>query len=270
MFLPDNIDLGKPEKYVLSIRIKPDGFSFLIYDPNDKTVFCFQETEFSKEISLLNNIQRIIFDFNFLTENYRQTNVVFAYPDYELLPGAFYEKQHVKTFYDFTHGKDTDYILTSEYPIEGCKLIFGIDDELRLFLKRSLCNPSFFHHNGLQINYFREKAAPFNGNTMSVYFHEDFVDLNCFDAGNNILFAHTYYKEHHQDIIFYLLSIWEKSSFNQLDDQLIVFGYYPDSQIEETLKNYIKSIKNIGLYDPLVDFGEKVQHIPLDLLILTK
>ena len=268
MFLPDNIDLGKPEKYILSMRIEPCGFSFLIHDPSDKNIFCFQKTGFSNEIDLLSNIQRIVFDFNFLTEAFKQTNVIFVSSNYELIPDDFYDKQNMQKFYNFTHCKDTTYALTSENQIDGSKLVFELDEDLCLFLKRSLCNPYFYHHNGLLINYFKKKACLFNGNSMFVHFHEGFADLNCFDVNKNIFYTHTYYKEHYQDLVFYILSIWEKLNFDQLADHLFISGYYPDYQMEVILKDYIKTINNNGLFDQITAFGEKVQDIPLDLLIL--
>lgn len=271
MFLPDDIDLSTPEKYILSIRIRPEGFSFMIHDPDDSKCFCFQETAFSNETSLLNNIQRIIFDLNFLTDNFRRTDVIFVTTDYELIPNDFYDKKHIKEIYNFTHSKESSLVLTNEEDIFDNKLIFGIDNELYLFLKRSLFNPHFYHQIEPLIEYFQKKASKYKGNSMFVHFHEMFIDLIGFDKNNNILFVKTYYKEHSLDILFFILSMWEKAKFDQLNDHLIIFGYYPsdNSQIDKTLKDYIRNIKDNGMFDQITDFGEKAQDIPLDLLILS-
>ena len=58
MFLPENIDLAQSEKYTLSIRLMPDGFSFCIFSPADKSVFHYQEKTFSKNLSLIENIEK--------------------------------------------------------------------------------------------------------------------------------------------------------------------------------------------------------------------
>jgi hypothetical protein len=274
MFLPDNIDLKKPEKYVLTVRIKQDGFSFLIADPQDASVFCFQEKDFIKEQSVLNNIQGIILDFyKYLpeTEYFGKTNVVIVSEDYELVPSIFDSKQCVKKFYSFTHmsNKDEQYVLVNENAINGCHLVFGINSDLYLFLKRSLVNPRFFHYNGLLINYFRKKAAACATNSMFVHFHENFVELNCFSASNNILFSRTYHSEHYQDIVYHILGVWEKSGFNQMEDSLFLYGYSHDyHQIEVVLKDYIKSVRDNGFFEQLADFREKAQSVPLDLLLL--
>jgi hypothetical protein len=272
MFLPDIIDLKKPEKYVLSIRIKPDGCAFLIRDPNDAKAFCFHETGFSNDTSLLNNVRRIILDdddYKFLTDAFKQTNVVIASVDYELMPDMVKDKQQLRKFYRFTHDRDNMQALVGENPLAGCNLVFGVDDELHSLLKRSIYNPKFYHHNGLQLQYFKKKTDALRANVMFVHFHENFVDLNCFDADSNILYAHTYYNEYHLNIVFHILSVWEKLGFNQMEHHLVVSGYYPDNRMETMLKEYIKLVKSDGLFEQLVDFGEKAQNIPLDLLILS-
>ncbi|MDR1811181.1 MAG: DUF3822 family protein [Prevotella sp.] len=272
MFLSDNIDWDTPEKYVLSIRIKPDGCAFLVHDPNNAKVFCFHEVGFSHDTSLLNNVRRIILDeddYSFLTGPFGKTNVVIASADYELMPDTINDKLQLKKFYRLTHDRNNGQALIGGNRLPGYNFVFGMDDELYSLLKRSIYNPIFYHHNGLQIGYFRKKAANLHANSMYVHFHENFVDLNCFDAENNILFAHSYYNEHYLNVVFHILSAWEKLGFNQLEHHLAVSGYYPAPRMEPALKDYIRLIKSDGLFEQLVDFGEKAQNIPLDLLILS-
>jgi hypothetical protein len=271
MLLPEFIDPKNLCNYVLSIRIKPDGFAFVIHNPHDVGACFFHEVGFSNDTSLLNNIRRIILDddnYKFLTEAFKQTHIVVVSADYELMPDSVKEKQQIKTFYRFTHDDDNVQALVSEKAVDGCNLVFGMDNELHSLLKRSIYNPKFYHHNGLQLRYFREKSEAIRSNAMFVYFHENFVDVNCFDADSKLLFAYTYYNELHQNVVYHILNIWEKLGFNQLEHYLIVSGYYPDDRMETTLKEYIKLVKSDGLFEFLVDFGEKAQNMPLDLLTL--
>ena len=84
MFLPENIDLAQSEKYNLSIRLTPDGFSFCISSPTDKSIFHYQETVFSKNLSLIENIKKTFFEVNFFSQPFQQTQVtvVLGFPVY--------------------------------------------------------------------------------------------------------------------------------------------------------------------------------------------
>lgn len=267
MFLPENIDLGKSEKYILTIRLKRNGFSFSIHDPNDRSCYCFRETIFSRQISLLNNVQRIIFDYNFLTEAFKQTNVIVASKDYDIIPSEYYQKKKATDLYNFTHTKNASHVLTASEAIEGNSLLFAFDEEMHSFLMRSLYNPTFKHHIGLIANYLRKYHYHCKVNRMYLNFHEDFVDIICFNKNSDFLFANTYHKEHDQDILYYSLSIWENSGFNQRNDLLFICGDQ-NEYLFGTLKEYIKNIEKFNIAEILNQYGERGANTPADMLTI--
>lgn len=268
MFLPDHIDLGNAQKYNLTLRINSDGFSFLIQDIQRKESYAYQETTFQENSSLLNNIQRIIFDLNFLTDNFNRVNVVIVSSNYELIPNSFFDEKSFANFYKFTHNSNIEHVLASEQPLPECHSIFGLDDEVYLFLMRSLYAPVFYHHSSLLIDYFSSKINEDKKNSMFVNFHNNIADLICFNHSGVILHSHTFINENEADLSYYILNIWEKCKFDQLSDFLLIYGYPPGNEIEATLGKYVKEVKNIGLIDQLTDFGEKAQSVPLDVLNL--
>lgn len=93
MFLPENIDLAQSEKYILSIRLTPDGFSFCIFSSFDKSVFHFQETNFSKNLSLIENIKKTFFEVNFFSQPFQKALVTIVSPRYTTVPDAYFEKK---------------------------------------------------------------------------------------------------------------------------------------------------------------------------------
>jgi len=270
MFLPDNIDLGKSEKYVLNMRIKPDGFSFSIHDPKDKNVYSYLETIFSNETSLSNNIQRIVFDYNFLTNNFNRTNVVIVSPRYELIPTPFYEKQKVEEMFGFTHNNDVSHILTNPQRVLDNELIFDMDESIYLFLYRSLYAPHFYHHSGLLMNYFSKKRTGVRGRVMFIYFHDYFTDVICFGEDERLIHAHTYQKETESNLIYYILSTWQNCGFDQMIDHLFIYGYLPGNDLKNILKDYVSNINDVGNFEQIQDFGEKTQKTPLDISTLSE
>ncbi|NDW18021.1 DUF3822 family protein [Dysgonomonas sp. 216] len=268
MFLPDNIDLRTPEKYVLNIRVKANGFSFSIHEPGVDDGYCYLETSFAKETSLSNNIQRIIFDHNFLTSNFKQTNVIFVSQRYELIPIPFYEKSKVVDMYNFTHHKDVMHILTNEKPVQNNQLVFDIEEPVYLFLYRSLSAPVFYHHSALLMNYFDGKKAKDAGN-MFICFHGDFTDIVCFSKKGGILLGHTYKAETEQDLIYYILNIWKNCGFDQLRDKLFIYGYTSNNEIRNVLREYVDDVNDVGNFEQISEFGQRSIDAPLDIAILS-
>ncbi|MFR9165281.1 MAG: DUF3822 family protein [Dysgonomonas sp.] len=157
MFLSENIDLDNVERYNLSIRISPQNFSVLIQDSENAGSFDIQNTAFSSKSTLLANIQRIIFDNSFLTDNFRKVNVVIVSQMYEIIPKSFYEEKYAQKLYNFTHSNKGKHVLTSKLPNGNNRVLFEFDEEVYLFLMRSLYNPLFYHHSSILTEYFEKK-----------------------------------------------------------------------------------------------------------------
>jgi len=268
MFLPESIDLGQSEKYVLSIRIKPDSFMFSISESGNEKNFCLRETSFSMNDNLLANIQRIIFDYNFLTQEFKQTNVVFVSSDYDLLPALYFDTKEKEALYDFTHTAKSSHIVSGIIGKQDIIALFNMNKDIYEFLSRNLWTPHFFHHSNLLINYFENKNR-LTGNASRMYlnFHDRFLDIICF-TGPKLIHCLTYESEHMMNQIYFILKLWEQCRFDQLEDYLFVAGN-TDKQIIKHLQEYIKNIEQLNNPSEIYLWSEDAQKTPLDLLTLS-
>ena len=274
MLLPDNIDLSQTEKYILSLRISDTTFSYSIHEPRVNGDFCYRETSFANDSDILNNIQSIIFDYNFLTHKYKQTNVVFVSNNYELVPAYLIEKNKIRSLYNFTHNEKFTQILSSPTPIQNNTILFGANDELYKFLVRSLFNPQFYHHIDPILRFVNGKnriaAAQ---NKMYLHFNDQLTDISCYNSESKLLHVSTLSNENNNNRIYHILNIWEKSNFDQRNDYIYVLGKSIDDKYQpiiDTLKEYIQNIEVTGIPNEveLLKLDEDIQ-IPLDLLILS-
>lgn len=266
MFIPETIDLGQSEKYDLSIRIRPDGFMFAIADPENGKNYCLRETTFSED-SLFQNIQRIIFDLNFLTQQYRQTNVIFVSKEYDIVPLAYLVEKQKSLVYDFVHYHESSHILINRNEQQETGTLFNIDKELYEFLARSLYNPSFLHHTTPVISRFESKGKNVNlTSRMIVNFHDDMVDVLCFST-NRLLHCITYQGEKPANQLYYILKLWEKCEFDQKTDILYVLGH-PDEQVMDGFKDYVLRIETSNFPTEAYLWNEDAEKAPLDLLLL--
>jgi len=270
MFLPDNFNLDQAHKYIFTLRIKQDGISLLISDPEDKSRFHYREKSFSDNKSILENLQQIIFDYNFFSENYRRVNVIIASPNYEVIPEEYFDRQRIKDSYNFTHNNVLSHILQGEQNLRDNKIVFEFDEEAFLFLKRTLFNPVFYHHAEIVSGFFLTVNKEEIKKTMHLNLHGQIADIVCFDENNKLINIHSYRNEHEMDLIYFILSFWTKLGYDQLSDKLYIWGKAPSEKFSAILKDYIQ---NISYRKAPVQDEKNEQYgddIPLDILIISE
>lgn len=267
MFLPESIDLGQSEKYVLTIRIKPNGFMFAISEPEVGANYCLRETTFSVNDNLQSNIQRIIFDLNFLTQEFKQTNIIFVSSDYEIVPAQYLDTKRKEELYSFTHTEKVGHILSGLLQKQDIVTLFNIEKEIYEFLCRNLWNPNFYHHTNLLINLFENRGKAMDQTSkMYLNFHDNFMDIFCF-AESKLIHSLTYEGETAINQIYFILKLWEKCRFNQMEDFIYITGK-PDELIIIRLQEYIKHIERLNNPSEIYLWNEDAQRAPLDLLTL--
>ncbi len=272
MFLPDNIDFEKPDKYILSIRITPTVFSFLIHENRVGGDYCFRETFFDKELDILVEVQRIIFEYNFLTLPFRETNVIVVSKDYELIPSYLLEKNKAKTLFNFTHHHKANKVLYSEATIQDNLVLFSIEESLYTFLMRSLFNPQFYHHTNFILKHIEEyQSQVINRSSLFLHFHDQFTDIFLYDKSFNLISNNTLENETDINTLYQILNVWDKASLDQVKDSI----YIIDSERNDRdmcvnlLREYINHIKSDKVIDSVfLKINEDTDpNIPVDLLI---
>lgn len=271
MFLPSNIDLGKSENYALTLRISPDSLAFAIYEPCVGGNYCYRETSFTNESDRLDNVQRIVFDYNFLTLSFKQTNVVFASKGYDVVPHYVYESKMKDALYRFTHQAPIGKVLECPKTIQNHVVLFDIDPEMYKFLMRSLYNPQFYHHSYLLMKYIEGKnRMAHKGSKMYLNFHNEFLDVFCYNDASRLVHATTFQSEDKYNAVYFILNLWDKCNFDQKEDYLYVLENFVGSgqSVISMLSDYIEHTENIGIPSEVELMGEDSKSTPLDLLIL--
>lgn len=267
MFLPESIDLGHSEKYTLSVRIKPNGFMFAICEYGNSKNYCLRETTFSEGDNLLSNLQRIVFDLNFLTQEFRQTNVIIVSSDYELIPATYMETKEKDSLYNFTQTTRAGHVLSGLIDKEDIVTLFNIEAGIYEFLCRNLWNPQFYHHSNLIANHCENKELQsVQKAKMYINFHDEFMDILCFSL-SGLTHSLTFENEPPMNQVYFILKLWEACEFDQINDCVYIIGK-PDDMIIIRLQEYIKNIERLNPPSEIYLWSEDAQKAPLDLLTL--
>jgi hypothetical protein len=267
MFLPENIDLAHSEKYNLSIRVAPNGFSFCIYYPNDASVFHFQETSLSNKLSQVDNVKKMIFDFGFFSQPFKETIVTIVSPDYTLVPDTFFDKKRANELFEFNFHKIPNIVLSNKSEAGDYHTVFNIDETLHSFLSRHLWNPKFQHQITPLLEFFENYDSDKRKNRCFVDLDDKNISIICFSAENKLLSANTFPITNAHDVSYFVASIWEKWQFDQTKD-VLYFSGNTEWYKSDILKKLIKNVGIVELESKVLLDEKQKKAIPTDVLAL--
>lgn len=86
---------GKTNEYILSIQVSLDGFSFLIYHPEENRIVCHSKhsVKISSEILLTRHFKDWIYSDEIFQKNFRKICVVVFSEQFTVLPEAFTQSE---------------------------------------------------------------------------------------------------------------------------------------------------------------------------------
>ena len=274
MFLPENIDLANSEKYNLSIRLAPNGFSFCIYTYTDTPVFFFQETSLGNKLSYVESIKKIVFDLGFFSNSFNKSSVIVVSPYYTLIPDKFFDSKNIKDIFDFNFHNQAGVVL-SEKSLNGeFHVLFNMNEELHSFLSRHLFNPTIHHHStsliqsfiNLKFDLLNDITDNSNKKDCFLDFNNDYITVVCL-SDNQLLTANTFAETNFNNISYYVMGIWEKLGFDQNTDNLYISGK-SDTKVcvVNELRNVIRNIEYIELKPGITLTDVQIANVPTDLI----
>ncbi len=245
VFIDETFDINQTENYHISIQAGLNGYSFSILDPIRSKYILLRHFPFrgSMTTSLLEDkIIDIQNNDEFLKKEYK--SVLFSYlsPKYTLIPGPLFNKDNLRTFFEFNQVlDDLDEIHYNRIKGTDAFNIFAIPAELSGIVHRSFGNVNFFSHitplieNGL-VNYGGrgfQKVAIANK-------YGNYLDIAVIE-GDKLLLCNTFPWKKEEDLVYFILYIYDQLKLNGEETPLIISGDLPkDSGVYEKLRNYIR------------------------------
>jgi hypothetical protein len=266
--LPENIDLAHPERYMLAIYIRPDRFSFSLYNPVDDGSYFYQTFDNDQHADAFSNFKEVFFENDFFTLSFRKIRLVNHTSVFTYIPDLIYEDKHKKDYINFLFSENTGKFLSHSLQ-SGITILHQIPDEIYNFFARTFVNPEFIHHSASLIAYFQEKSNRVNARQMIVNKNGKEMDILCFSHGKFLLGNH-FHCEQLQDAVYYILFIWKQLKFDQLKDLLHIAGDTASKkELPEPLKEYIYNIVPVNIV-PEAHFDRvDTRNIPFELAALT-
>ncbi|MGL5319114.1 MAG: DUF3822 family protein [Bacteroidales bacterium] len=260
------LDFTKSEQYSLSIRLRPDGFSFYVTNPNQFKM-CFE-----KHILLpgtgnyVEEIKKAIFAESHLLLPYRNVTILMEVSGYQLVPDCFFDRDTVEELFYTGRIPLTDKkIMINHLRRNQYHLLFDMDADLFSFLTRTFGINRVYAHISPLLEYYCKKSRS-TSSGMFVHVNDNGADISAYSDGKlQISVSHRI--EELNDYLFHILSVWETLGFNQETDDLFICGENPHfNELNSLLKRYIHKVSKMS--GPISLTLKEENSIPLEIQTL--
>ena len=267
--IPDTLTIDNSGKYILSIRLCPDGLSFSAYNPSEIDTFFYREVEFEQSKPLITSLEDCFFSNEFLTWTYKQVNIVYVSTQYTIVPEEFFMEKQKEDYLSFLFSEPEKKCLSNPLTDEEAEVIFCMDNEIYEFCSRSFIYPYFIHYITPQFSFLQRLGRTQLQKQMYVVLHPQTIDIACFDRGKSV-FMNSFTIEQSNDILYYILYVWKQFNMDEQQDRLYIYG--EESLVKETdqlLSVYQIQTQPIQIPAETYLLGQQVAKTPLDIIALS-
>ncbi|MDD2436797.1 MAG: DUF3822 family protein [Massilibacteroides sp.] len=245
--IPDTLTINTSERYILSIRMNPDGFSFSVSIPSKSNSFFYQEIEFDHSKTYIESLKEAFFSEEFLSWNYKKIYIFCFTPTYVCIPENLFDTDKRGKIIEYAFLSTPSKSLVNVLIPDKEKLIFEIVPEIYEFLCRSFIHPEFLHHMTLPLRYWEKQNLLALNKQMHVLIHKRTIDIACYKQEKR-LFLNSFQYQHVDDILYYIAYSWKQSGLDQFKDRLFLFGEMKDKQtLMSRLRHYIHFVSDMEL-----------------------
>ena len=248
-----NFDYNRTADYQLCLRISAERFTFALYDPDGNPPFHTVDYPTDCRHSLTANLKTICKDNNpFVGHPYQSIHILLTGKPCIAVPAELFDEERAESFYYACMPKITnERVLCHVMTSNDIVLLYGID---RTFCQLLL---EYFPGAHIQVSsvsvmeYLHKRSRTSKGHKLYAHFHARQMDVYAFD-GENFLLHNAFRCTQSNDVLYYLLYIWQQLGFDQTKDELYLVGRIPEQ--EHTLKELQRFVAQVAIIHPMAEF----------------
>jgi hypothetical protein len=266
--LPGTLTSDSAEKYIVSIRLQPDGLSFSGYVQGMPSSFFLRRTLFDRGKPYGEAFKEWFFDNHFLAWDYREVRIIPVSSRYTLVPRPFFDETKKEQIMTLVFLDPDPCFLSNTTCDDLVILIFDISPDIHSFCSRSFSHPRFIHSITPQLTFFRRQSRVGLSARMYGISQDNSLHVFCF-RGDSILFVNTFSVTVMDDLLYYLLFIWNHVGFDREKDELYLStgtGHY--NTLALTLSTYLRYVRPVEFPSESYLLGSEMERAPVDLRLL--
>lgn len=268
--IPDKITSENSEKYIVSIRLAPDGFSFSGYNPQEADSAFFCHRDLGKPDLYIDSLKEFFFANECLSWKYKKLYVVYAFSDFQLVPKEMFDEKMKEQLMSFVFCDSKGHISSSRLKFDDIMLLSAVPEDIYEFCSRSFVNPQFVNPASVFLTQWQKQAANSLYRQMYVCISQGKMTFAAFAPQGKLMFANNISYRDNQDLLYYVLYIWKQNKFSQMQDCLYIFDDAGNCEdLRKSLSVYIRNVSQLSLPSEVYLRGSSLLDASLDLIYLT-
>lgn len=259
-------DSKKTEKYILSIQVCLDGFSFSVTDDTKARLLAcgMVPATISSEKFLGRRFKEWVESEELLKKPFGTTNILFCSRKITLIPSVFYEFERQKQIFEQNYGTQEDHAIRDNYlPDIKANLVFAVPKSLIETVDKLFPGCPVTHSIGLLHKKIQE--SQYLGNykqLISLFFQKSSFSLLLYKDGQFIQ-HNSFDYQHQNDVAFYVLSVLKTMKINSDGLKVVLAGNVTQNgDVHAILSGYFEETEFLT---PSVQFNKDVFKEPLHL-----
>lgn len=254
------IDFTQSAQYTLSIRLSADGFSFSVFNQQNKGQECFYSFyPVNARHSMAANLKQFLAETEAVKHSYKQVNILIHTERYTSVPLEWYEDDLTDTlFYQNLPHQNNEVILCNVLGKSNVVILFALDKLSHLFLTEHFPDARFFATVSPLTEYFCQQSKDSECNRLFVHLQPQAVDVIAFKK-DSLQLVNTYSASSTEDCCYYLLGVWKQLGYDQEQDELHIAGE-PITERSDVLEHLKKYVRHVIIINPRME-----NKIPFDM-----
>jgi hypothetical protein len=247
VFIDETFDLNQTNNYHISIQAGLNGYSFSVLDPLRNKYILLKHFIFPEGMTLQlleDKMGEIHGNDEFLSREYKTSLFSYLTPKYTFIPGPLFQEDNLSAYFKFNQLlEESDEIHYNKLRNIDAYNIFIIPSGLTGAVRRTFKNARFFH----QVTPFVEFGLLQHGGknikmAAMINLYGKYADMIVV-RGEKLLLCNTFPWKNDQDLIYFILYVYEQLKLDGEEIPLIISGEFSKkSATYDLLKGYIKKI----------------------------
>lgn len=266
----DNHGIHPPYKRQrVTLRIGSSSLWFAQTNENAEYGIDYEARTTKSGISMAANLREAFRTSVFLANDTTKARVLIDTPTL-LIPIDEFEDTAIEAAYHHVYaGRRNEMVVYSIVPNLDVVAVFGINKDLKMVIEDHYGDVRYHPIEQPVWNFLHKRSFVGTNAKLYAFFHDNKVSVCSFDK-NRFRFSNTFDGSHVQDIVFFLLYVWQQLGLEPLTDELHLLGETPEREtLTKTLRRYLKKVYIIN---PSAEFNRapitKIERLPFDLTTL--
>ena len=254
------------EKYRVSIRFASGGLSFLGHIPHVGDSFFSMDVRFEDgNLTYAASVAACFEAHPFFSWEYKSVQILVSSARYVLVPDVLFSEDSMEASYASVFKTRGEKIFASHVAELSAQVVFGLDEDIYNLCEQRWANCAYTHAVACLLRLEQEQCHAKHLPRMYAVGLADSIALSCFVEGK-LLYANSFPATEINNMLYYILSIWQKHGLSQLNDLLFVSGV--SEGLQKGLLEFIPHVRPIDVPTDAYLFGSVFLKAPMDVIAL--